>query len=394
MNCYKINLGDGPWRNKRGTVLLFQFRDGPLWQLTDKLIFFICRLINLDLFYIFFCSKIALNIRLKGVLNISVIKKGIIHLRASLRIIILLAVACFIIIGILAFFYKSAYIVTYNGEFIGYSDNKSKLQEKINNFIENGNGDNANIAYVQIDSMPKYELTFLKRNIKTNDDDIYKAITSTGVTYYNYFAIQLNGEDKYFVPTYADAESVVNKLKEKSSNNIDNIKIMEKYNTELASFTNTDDCVSALYEEKKSTKPAYTGTNNSSTYIASLGISFVEPVQGILTSGFGVRRRDNHKGLDIANSMGTPIRAAASGTVTYAQYNSGGYGNLVIISHGNGVQTYYGHCSKLYVTQGQTVSQGEVISAMGSTGISTGSHLHWEVRINGVAQNPRNYLYK
>lgn len=152
--------------------------------------------------------------------------------------------------------------------------------------------------------------------------------------------------------------------------------------------------VSALYEEKKSVKPAYTGTNNSSTYIASLGISFVEPVQGMLTSGFGVRRRDNHKGLDIANSMGTPIRAAAAGTVTYAQYNSGGYGNLVIISHGNGVQTYYGHCSKLYVTQGQTVSQGEVISAMGSTGISTGSHLHWEVRINGVAQNPRNYLYK
>ena len=327
-------------------------------------------------------------------LNISIIKKGIIHLRSSIRIVILISIACFIIIGILAFFYKPAYMVTYNGDFIGYSDSKSKLQEKINDFIENGDGNSSNIAYVQITSMPKYELTFLKRNISTNNDDIYKAITSTGVTYYNYFAIQLNGEDKYFVSTYSEAEDVVNKLKEKNSNNIDNIKIMEKYNTELASFTNTDECVSALYEEKKSVRPAYTGTNNSSTYIASLGISFVEPVQGMLTSGFGVRRRDNHKGLDIANSMGTPIRAAASGTVTYAQYNSGGYGNLVIISHGNGVQTYYGHCSKLYVTAGQTVSQGEVISAMGSTGISTGSHLHWEVRINGVAQNPRNYLYK
>ena len=327
-------------------------------------------------------------------LNISIIKKGIIHLRSSIRIVILISIACFIIIGILAFFYKPAYMVTYNGDFIGYSDSKSKLQEKINDFIENGDGNSSNIAYVQITSMPKYELTFLKRNISTNDDDIYKAITSTGVTYYNYFAIQLNGEDKYFVSTYSEAEDVVNKLKEKNSNNIDNIKIMEKYNTELASFTNTDECVSALYEEKKSVKPAYTGTNNSSTYIASLGISFVEPVQGMLTSGFGVRRRDNHKGLDIANSMGTPIRAAASGTVTYAQYNSGGYGNLVIISHGNGVQTYYGLCSKLYVKAGQTVSQGEVISAMGSTGISTGSHLHWEVRINGVAQNPRKYLYK
>ena len=181
-------------------------------------------------------------------------------------------------------------------------------------------------------------------------------------------------------------------MKEKNSNNIDNIKIMEKYNTELASFTNTDECVSALYEEKKSVKPAYTGTNNSSTYIASLGISFVEPVQGMLTSGFGVRRRDNHKGLDIANSMGTPIRAAAAGTVTYAQYNSGGYGNLVIISHGNGVQTYYGHCSKLYVTQGQTVSQGQVVAAVGSTGNSTGPHLHFQVMLNGTPVNPMNYL--
>ena len=327
-------------------------------------------------------------------LNISIIKKGIIHLRSSIRIVILISIACFIIIGILAFFYKPAYMVTYNGDFIGYSDSKSKLQEKINDFIENGDGNNSNIAYVQITSMPKYELTFLKRNISTNDDDIYKAITSTGVTYYNYFAIQLNGEDKYFVSTYSEAEDVVNKLKEKNSNNIDNIKIMEKYNTELAGFTNTDECVSALYEEKKSVKPAYTGTNNSSTYIASLGISFVEPVQGILTSGFGVRRRDNHKGLDIANSMGTPIRAAASGTVTYAQYNSGGYGNLVIISHGNGVQTYYGHCSKLYVKVGQSVQAGDTIAAVGSTGNSTGNHLHFEIRLNDKQVNPQNYLYK
>ena len=321
-------------------------------------------------------------------------KRGIIRLRASLRIIIILGIACFVIIGILAFFFKTAYIVTYNGEFIGYSNNKSKLQEKINFFIDNGNGNNSNVAYVQIDSMPKYELTFLKRNIQTNDEEIYNAITSTGITYYNYFAIQLNGEDKYYVSSYSEADDIVKKLKEKNSDNIDNIKILEKYNTELASFSNVDECISGLYEEKKEEKPKYTGNTGTASYIANLGISFVEPVQGMISSKFGVRRRDNHKGLDIANSMGTPIRAAASGTVTYAQYNNGGYGNLVIISHGNGVQTYYGHCSKLYVTKGQTVSQGEVISAMGSTGISTGSHLHWEVRLNGVAQNPQNYLYK
>lgn len=326
--------------------------------------------------------------------NISVIRKSVVHIRTSLRLIILLCIASFIIIGILAFFYKPVYIVTYNGEFVGYSENKSKLQERINYFIENGNSDNSNIAYVQIDSMPKYELTLLKRNIPTNDNDIFGVVTSTGITYYNYFAIQLNGEDKYYVSTYSEAEDIIKKLKDKDSNNINDIKIVERYNTELASFTGVDDCVSGLYEKKVEKKPTYRGGSNTSTYVASSGISFIEPVQGIITSKFGIRKRDNHKGLDIANSMGTPIRAAASGTVTYAQYNNGGYGNLVIISHGNGVQTYYGHCSKLYVTKGQTISQGEVISAMGSTGISTGSHLHWEVRINGVAQNPQNYLYK
>lgn len=326
-------------------------------------------------------------------LSISIIKKGIIHIRSLVRLIILLCVGCFIIIGILAFFFKSAYIVTYNGEFIGYCDNKNKLQQKINLFIENGDSSSSNIAYVQIDNMPKYEHTFLKRNIETNDTDIYNAVISTGITYYNYFAIQLDGEDKYYVSTYPEAENIVNQLKEKDSNNIDKITIHEKYNTELASFTSIDDCVSGLYE-KKVVKPNLVAGANNTTYVASLGISFVEPVQGYISSRFGIRSRDNHKGIDIANSLGTPIAAAASGTVTYARYNSGGYGNLVIIDHGNGVQTYYGHNSKLYVSEGQKVSQGELISAMGSTGISTGSHLHWEVRINGVPQNPQNYGYK
>ena len=322
-------------------------------------------------------------------LNISVIKKGVIHIRRSLRIVILFGIATSIIIGILAFFYKSAYIVTYNGEFVGYVDSKSKLQERINKFIDNGGQDNPNIAYVQIESTPKYEFTFLKRNIPTNDDEIYKAITSSGVTYYNYFALQLDEEEKYYVSNYTEAEEILNQLKDKDSENIDNIKIIEKYDTTIQDFTSVDECVEGLYVEKEHEITYY----DSGTYIPSLGLSFIEPVQGVISSRFGIRPRDNHKGLDIANSSGTPIVAAASGTVTYAQYNSGGYGNLVIISHGNGIQTYYGHNSQLYVTAGQTVTQGQVISAMGSTGISTGPHLHWEVRINGVAQNPQNYMY-
>lgn len=328
--------------------------------------------------------------------SINIVKKTIVNIRNSLRFFICISIALFIIATILIVFYKRAYIVKYNGEIIGYCSSKSKLQERINKYIENGNSDNENLAYVDIEILPTYNLTFLKRNIQTNDEEIYNAVISSGITYYKYFAIQLNEEDKYYVSKYTEAENIVQKLKDKESNNMDKIKIVERYDTNLASFTAIDDCVSGLYEEKPKPKPAYTPSKSNATsqYIPNLGLDMIEPVQGIISSRFGVRRRDNHKGLDIANSTGTTIHAAASGTVTYAQYNSGGYGNLVIISHGNGIQTYYGHNSKLYVTPGQYVSQGDPIAAMGSTGISTGPHCHFEIRVNGTAQNPQNYVFK
>lgn len=265
------------------------------------------------------------------------------------------------------------------------------MQERINKYIATGNSTNPNIAYVDIDTLPTYSITFLKRSVETSDDEIYNAVASAGITYFHYFAIQLDGQDKYFVSKYAEAEQIVNKLKEKDSKNIDKIKIAERYDTNLATFASIDDSVNGLYEEKKVIVTP-SGTLKSQ-HVRSLNLDMIEPVGGIITSRFGIRSRDNHKGLDIANSMGTTVRAAAAGTVTCAKY-SGGYGNLVIISHGNGIQTYYGHNSKLYVTNGQYVEQGQEIAAMGSTGVSTGPHCHFEIRINGVAQNPQNYLFK
>ena len=104
-------------------------------------------------------------------------------------------------------------------------------------------------------------------------------------------------------------------------------------------------------------------------------------------------RSHSHTGLDIAAPKGTPIKAAAAGKVTYAGNAGDGYGNYVVISHGNGVQTVYAHCSKVLVSKGQQVSQGELIAKVGSTGNSTGNHLHLEVRKNGIAYNPQNYVY-
>jgi len=118
---------------------------------------------------------------------------------------------------------------------------------------------------------------------------------------------------------------------------------------------------------------------------------FIWPVSGVLTSGFGYRWGRMHEGIDIAVPSGTPVHASASGTVIVAGW-VGGYGNLVVIDHGGGVATAYGHNTSVAVGVGQSVAQGQVISYSGSTGHSTGPHVHFEVRINGSPVDPLGYL--
>ena len=119
------------------------------------------------------------------------------------------------------------------------------------------------------------------------------------------------------------------------------------------------------------------------------------PAKGVVSSPYGLRwgGSDFHPGIDIANDMGTPIRATADGVVSIAGWNSGGYGNMVDIDHGNGVMTRYGHASYVVVSAGQQVKRGQIIAYMGSTGFSTGPHVHYEVRINGQAVDPSGYLF-
>ncbi|HVZ81501.1 MAG TPA: M23 family metallopeptidase [bacterium] len=123
------------------------------------------------------------------------------------------------------------------------------------------------------------------------------------------------------------------------------------------------------------------------------------PVKGWITSGFGRRASPltgepgRHMGVDIANEVNTPIRAAADGIVTYAGWEAG-YGRLVAIEHGYGYSTRYGHCARIEVKVGDEVKRGQVVGYMGSTGHSTGSHVHYEVRVHGVPVDPEKYLPK
>ena len=156
---------------------------------------------------------------------------------------------------------------------------------------------------------------------------------------------------------------------------------------ELAEMESLQAVSSTLAAKIQAAQAASAATGGGSPSAAGL----VWPVLGPVTSPFGMRWGRMHEGIDIAAPSGTAIRAAATGTVIYAGW-LGGYGNLVVVDHGNELATAYGHQSSVAVSTGQSVAQGQVIGYVGSTGHSTGPHLHFEVRVNGMPVDPLGYL--
>lgn len=329
---------------------------------------------------------------------VNVFKNLLIHFRAWIKFLIILAIGLGIIFFIVFSVYKPMYAVTKDGEFLGYAEDKGKLQTKIGEYMKSG--DNEHVAFVDIEVLPEYSFCLLKRDYKAEDDEIFTKIIESGITYYKYYAILDGGEEKYYVSTYQECEDVIQSLKDKDSENKDKISYTVKYETDLKEFTDKETAVANLYVEKK-VVPKYTSSSGSIATGANmnfskidLGVSFINPISGIITSRFGAisgRRASAHTGLDVATSIGTPIKAAASGTVTFSGMKSS-YGYLIAIDHGNGVQTYYAHCNALYKSVGEYVNQGDIIAAVGNTGNSSGPHLHIEVRVNGYAYNPIDYF--
>ena len=125
-------------------------------------------------------------------------KKVLIHTRRSMKLIILISVAVLFILAVVASFYKISYSVSLDGQMLGYTDNKSKLQTQINEYIENG--ESQNTAFVQVDSLPQYKICLLKRNINSDDEKIFNTVKSGGTTYYRYYAVLENQEEKVYVP--------------------------------------------------------------------------------------------------------------------------------------------------------------------------------------------------
>lgn len=294
-----------------------------------------------------------------------------------------------------AFFikYKPVYEVTVAGEILGYVEDLEEFKALIEEQIINQEG--INIANISLIEDPIYQKILLSRNTDSNEQEIIEELkVSNTVVTYKYYEVSLNNETKSNVATIEEAEQIVNEIKEDfEGDGLElNLQINEYYTENLEDInTNSLEVASNTFE----TAALELKEENEALAIINEVKLSVLPVSGTITSRYGASssiRKSTHTGLDIACTKGTDIKVVAEGTITFAGW-SGSYGNLVKVDHGNGVETWYGHCSKIYSKVGQKVNPGDVIAAVGSTGNSTGPHLHFEIRINGSTVDPQNYVY-
>ncbi len=308
--------------------------------------------------------------------------------------------------------YKPAYEVTLGNECLGYVTNQEKIELKIKSDLEDTAG---NVAFKEQTVIPEYQLKLINRGKQTQEEEVLLAMQKTILTTYKTYAVTVDGANQAIVASEEEAKNIVETMK--ADINAEaiglNVGIVEQYTTDLNVQTTQEASnqlntikvakitqYNTLQEQKRKAEEEEAKkkviSNKTVKNVGTIaGMSLSRPVSGSITSRYGSRssiRSSSHTGLDIATSAGTPVIPIAPGTVTYADYK-GSYGNLVIINHGNGIESYYAHCSKIYCQVGQKVEADTVISAVGSTGNSTGPHLHLEIRQNGNTLNPENYLY-
>lgn len=307
------------------------------------------------------------------------------YTKEGLRWIGLLVFGLVILALIIGIKYKPVYVVTFLGQEIGTVKSKIEIEEALQAYEQTKT---EGIAFITLANKPEYQFKFVEGETQTNEEAVLLAVKDTAIVTYQRYAVALEGKQKAVVSTKEEAEEVVAEVKQELNQDLElDLTITEIYDSNDITLESIEAAVAKVNEDEViQVKLQELGATVN-------GVLLHQPMTGTITSRFGSRSSGYHTGLDIATTEGTPIKAVASGTVTYAG-SKGNYGNLVIISHGNEVETYYAHCSKIYVSVGQQIDTEEVIAAVGSTGNSTGPHLHLEVRVNGVIQNPQNYLYK
>lgn len=283
--------------------------------------------------------------------------------------------------------YKPMYEVRISGQEVGYIQDKKALNNMIEENLENYSAEN--IDKIELTQEPEYELKLVERTKESEDNEVLIAVQKDLEITYKYYEISTADEVIEKVNSLSEAEQLAEQIKQLSDGNIV-LNINEKTTKDLEEIAiNNVEVAKNNIIEKLEIDTSEEISNVNGIKISSL------PVTGTITSRYGESssiRSSRHTGLDIAAPKGTKIKAIAKGTVTYAA-NSGSYGYLIKINHGNGVESWYAHTSKMLVKKGQEIKAGDVIALVGNTGNSTGPHLHLEIRINGEHVNPQKYIY-
>jgi hypothetical protein len=295
---------------------------------------------------------------------------------------------------------------------MGLVSDKDKFEKDIKDTLEDVHEP---VVSATLAEKPRYSLRLVdKEDIDVDDDYVFAKIEEKIEKKYRYY--NLKEDDKLLakVSTKEEKDKLIEELKK--DKNVKDIKVEEEETKEnyIISYEEAKQLAFSTAEniendkkekdaktkiEKRNTniiknirKGGTVSTSSSSNASAMLGsLSFRRPLNSSRISA-GYLGYPGHRGIDFPSPQGTPVMAAEAGTVTTVLYSNKSYGNRVIIDHGNGISTLYGHNSTISVSLGQKVSKGQTIAGVGSTGRSTGNHVHFEIRINGKPINPTSYV--
>ncbi len=297
--------------------------------------------------------------------------------------------------------YKPAVKAYLNGKFIGYFSSEQQFDEVYNDLVTEKQSIDPNVK-VYLDYEPTFETSYIRDSVIA-DQNVYTNLRAEIKTEYTIYNVAVDGETKMTFNTQDEANKYAESLKSEVSKLNTEVKV-EKV-SELGEMTSIERADNILKEIVDRNKPVETpkATVKANTTTSNVKTAQTIGATSVAATGSGiwptVNRRINcqymgysgHTGIDLGGAVGTAIYAYRSGTVTFAGWGSG-YGLHVKVDHGNGMSTLYAHCSELLVSAGQQVSEGQIIAKIGLTGYTTGPHLHFEVRLNGVPVNPYPYI--
>lgn len=310
-------------------------------------------------------------------------RKGII----LLTLFILMAAIAYI--GLIFSLFKPYYKVRINDTFLGYYKNQEEYNEVFEKIINEKYENDYEVTKYFLEN-PIFEKIYVKPKYIEQFNN-YELIEKNISKDYTIYKILVNNEIQMYTKTNERAEEIINTLKKEVKSETE-FKIEKEIISDLTSITTQEECDEIqkriIENNKKITVTSRSGSYRNET-------DYIWPTSShIITAYFnvsGVNWSNKHTGLDIGIPSGSNIIASKGGTVIFSGW-SGSYGYYIKIKHGNGIVTAYAHNSRLLVSVGDKVKQGDIIALSGSTGNSTGPHCHFEVIVNGEFKNPLNYL--